>query len=287
MWDYEYWLFDYTAEAWSPFLDSTMQATFVKGGYYTTIITPGLRLVAVNTALYYDKNLEVDPTIHTDPAGQIAWLTGVLTTAKQNNEKVFMIYHVPAGYNAGLTSQFYKTYNEMFVSSLDPYNSIIIGHFMGHDHLDMFRIFGDLTTPKLTSAGFAAGSLSPWYFANPRMRLFTYNNVSPFSLTDFTSYQYDVKEANANNRIDWYIEYIASIEYGLDDLSGASLVDLYHRMQENSTLVDVYLKHWKGVEWVGEMCAPFSVCREAAVCSIGSSMWVPWAACMGLESTSS
>ena len=56
MYDYEYWLYDGTAEIWSNYLDAEMQETFKSGGFYTTVITTGLRLVALNTVLYEHAN---------------------------------------------------------------------------------------------------------------------------------------------------------------------------------------------------------------------------------------
>lgn len=119
MYDYEYWLFDDTAEVWSPFLTEDMQETFRVGGYYTAEISQGLRLVAINTPLYYTNNDQVDPNtdagsvylrrkklMRLDPAGMLAWMTSVLDSAVSNGEKVVMSYHIPSGFVAGAGFQF-------------------------------------------------------------------------------------------------------------------------------------------------------------------------------------
>ncbi|KAH3762334.1 sphingomyelin phosphodiesterase acid-like 3 [Pelomyxa schiedti] len=280
MYDYEYWLYDETAVAWSPFLDSNMQATFKQGGYYTKLISTGFRLVALNTAMYFTENDYIDPNIHSDPAGMMEWVDGILATAKANGERVLMIYHIPPGYNAGMLCQFYNVYNDLFVNTITPYSSIIVGHFMGHDHLDFLRLFGDQSQPSTISTGFVAGSLTPWDLANPRVRLFLYEKTAPFTLLDYISYQFDLVAANLRQESVWIEEYRATAEYDIPDLSGASMLQLYQNMQTNETLVDRYLSHWKGVAWVGDMCAPFSVCRDAAVCSIGNLKWEDWESCM-------
>lgn len=281
MYPYEYWLYDQTAEIWSDFLDSDMQSTFKLGGYYTHLISPGLRVVALNTALYYSYNTYVNPQVHTDPAGQLAWMASVMDSAKANGEKVIVIYHVPTGYVGGIISPMHKVYNEELVTALEPYNSIIIGHFSGHDHLDMFRLLGpDLTATSEVSVGFVAGSLSPWYLANPRIRMFSYQVSAPFTMLDYTSYQFDLLLANELRRSTWFVEYTARAEYNLVDLSSSSIIQLYNEMQTNITLVDLYLKHWKGTEKPGELCADLDWCRLASVCSIGTSQWKPWLECM-------
>ena len=55
------------------------------GGYYTLTTRTGVRVIALNTNMYYKdpltKYLE-------DPADQLAWLDDQLTAAASNNEKV-------------------------------------------------------------------------------------------------------------------------------------------------------------------------------------------------------
>ena len=56
------------------------------GGFYSQLARPGLRVVSLNTVLYYgpDKATAND----TDPAGQFLWLQRTLERAAQNLEKV-------------------------------------------------------------------------------------------------------------------------------------------------------------------------------------------------------
>ena len=55
------------------------------GGYYTLITRTGIRVIALNTNMYYKDPL----TEHLeDPADQLAWLDDQLTAAASNNEKV-------------------------------------------------------------------------------------------------------------------------------------------------------------------------------------------------------
>lgn len=56
------------------------------GGFYSQLVKPGLRVVSLNTILYYGPN-KVTSNM-TDPAGQFEWLQKTLQTAAQNREKV-------------------------------------------------------------------------------------------------------------------------------------------------------------------------------------------------------
>ena len=61
-------------------------ALYVSGGYYTELIKPGMRLIGLNTNLYFVLNELVRG--NEDPAGQFAWLDQTLTLAKNRVEKV-------------------------------------------------------------------------------------------------------------------------------------------------------------------------------------------------------
>lgn len=65
MYDYEYWLYEDAANIWSSFLADDMKETFISGGFYTTLLTTGLRIIALNTVLYCNSNNQVDPETNT------------------------------------------------------------------------------------------------------------------------------------------------------------------------------------------------------------------------------
>ena len=59
---------------------------FLLGGYYTTLIKPGLRLVSLNTVYYY-TNDKLTANL-SDPANQFSWFDNVMTSAANSKEKV-------------------------------------------------------------------------------------------------------------------------------------------------------------------------------------------------------
>lgn len=64
---------------------------FCIGGYYTTAIHRGLRVIGLNTNLYYSQDKLTSKA--EDPAGQFQWLTATLTAAKTAKEKVSTTGH--------------------------------------------------------------------------------------------------------------------------------------------------------------------------------------------------
>ena len=64
-----------------------------KGGYYTLLVKKGFRIVGLN-CLYHDKN-NIFIRNKKDPANQNSWLENVLQNATNNNEKVWLISHIP------------------------------------------------------------------------------------------------------------------------------------------------------------------------------------------------
>lgn len=62
------------------------------GGYYSTLIRPGLRVIGLNTNLLYSQNKLTGKSA--DPAQQFQWMTTKLIDARKNNEKVTALYTV-------------------------------------------------------------------------------------------------------------------------------------------------------------------------------------------------
>jgi len=57
--------------------------TCVLGGFYTVQVNRRLRLVLLNTNLYYYVDLKM--ANQTDPAGQFQWMESILKDANQHN----------------------------------------------------------------------------------------------------------------------------------------------------------------------------------------------------------
>ena len=67
-------------------LDSQFINFWSTGGYYTTLIRQGLRVMGLNTNLLYSQDKLTNSAV--DPANMLQWMTETLTNARQNKEKV-------------------------------------------------------------------------------------------------------------------------------------------------------------------------------------------------------
>lgn len=62
------------------------------GGYYSQVISPGLRIISLNTILWYIPNDFTEKM--GDPANQFKWLEEVLINCSKLSEKVFYMIYV-------------------------------------------------------------------------------------------------------------------------------------------------------------------------------------------------
>ena len=174
------YIYGAAAKMWSDWLSPSELATLVKGGYYTTMLGPKLRLIALQTVYYYkaDKVTAQDP----DPAGQFEWMEKLLQQSVAAGERVYIAGHVPPGCfdQSPNWCQMNDMHLKRYVSIVNKYAVCIVAQFYGHLHSDSFRIVGDGAPPSHVSAFepktilFLAPSLSPHSMRNnPAVRQYT------------------------------------------------------------------------------------------------------------------
>uniref|UniRef100_A0A672S390 Uncharacterized protein n=1 Tax=Sinocyclocheilus grahami TaxID=75366 RepID=A0A672S390_SINGR len=172
-------IYDAVAKLWSPWLNPEAVATLQKGGFYSLVIKPGLRLVSLNTNLYYSPN---QVTVNmTDPAGQFQWLQETLELSRQKLEKVYVIAHVPIGYlpYAINTTAVRESYNEQLVKIFRNYSDVQ-GQFYGHTHRDSIMVLLDhqgkpVNSIFVTPAVTPIKSLLEPFSNNPGIRAYLYH----------------------------------------------------------------------------------------------------------------
>ena len=214
---------------WKDFLSPESIQTIKKGMYYTELLQPGLRLIALNTAILWPWNFACLKTID-DPGDQFAWVRGVLSKAKENGEKVFLITHVPPG-RGELTQgvQMSIKYNDAYADAFTGFYDIIVASFFGHVHADSFRIMSDASSESL---GFLQGGMTP-HGENPTMGFWSYKSEWPFTLMDRQTFGFNLTQANEIGQIKWEELYRYTEAYGVKDMSVESIKDLVERMKKD------------------------------------------------------
>lgn len=89
------WLYKLAQKEWKRWIPEKDLQTVIQGGYYTTLVKPGFRVVALNSNFGYYENYWLvfdDEYFQT----QLQWLHDVLLEAESKGEKVHILSHVPS-----------------------------------------------------------------------------------------------------------------------------------------------------------------------------------------------
>lgn len=234
-------LYNRTLEQWKSWINDVQQEdNFRKGGYYTVKTTSGIRILALNTNLYYTSD-KVTAGL-TDPADQFSWMENVLASSNASNEKVIVTGHVPPGMAPPLgTRWMYEDFHQKLNSILYKYSNIIIGMHFGHEHNDNFRVFYD-EQDKPVLGLFMAPSVTPWRFKipslgvtgkahNPGFRMIKYDQSTGRHL-DLIQYFMDLPESNRMQAPVWKTGYTATSDMSIPDITPASMDLFVKRMAD-------------------------------------------------------
>jgi len=255
----EYWVYDYVASLWEPFLPKSALTTIKKSGYYTLNVNNQLRLIALNTVLYYKHNKMVS-TSEKDPGGQIAWLKSTLADAKKNNQAVYIAGHIPI---RGGEDSFRHAYIQSFLEAMKPYQDIIKGSFWGHHHADEFQLIGEDT--KVAHVAHLGGSITAQSSRNPSFRRYMFDTSKNYELTSWRTYYMDLPTDNKEGKISFHTLYDSKTDYGLKDLTPSSIVTFAKRMADDDSL---FQKVWKHRHCNAPVDKCDSSCKRKFLCSI-------------------
>lgn len=218
------------ARLWKHWLQPEALLSLSQGGFYSQLVRPGLRIVSLNTILYYGPD---KVTVNmSDPAGQFQWLQDTLQRANLNQEQVFIIAHVPVGYlpfTRNITAM-REVHNERLVGIFRKYSHVIAGQFYGHTHRDSVMVLLD-PNGKAVNSVFVAPAVTPIrnvrepYSNNPGFRLYLFDQED-FSVSDLWQYFLNLTEANTLGMALWRLEYVMTEAFGLPDLRPESLLKL-------------------------------------------------------------
>ncbi|CAL1536691.1 unnamed protein product [Lymnaea stagnalis] len=231
-------LYSRMAEMWGGWIKDPAQIElFKKGGYYSALIRPNLRLLALNTVLYMQGD-EVTAN-QTDPADQFKWIDSVLSTSRSRGEKVLITGHIsPTFIVPSLVDWFQPRYHQPYVDLMTQYSDIIIAHHYGHDHADTFRVL-QRSNGTGASAIFIAPSITPWRYRiptetgaphNPGIRLVEYDRVTGAHM-NYHQYFINLTDSNRNGVTNWTELYDFQKTYHVSDMSVQSLLTIYKSMQ--------------------------------------------------------
>ncbi|XP_026274503.1 sphingomyelin phosphodiesterase [Frankliniella occidentalis] len=213
------WLYEVLADVWikkTRWLPETTRDTIMRGGFYTLLVEPGFRVVALNNMYCYPMNWWV---LHNpvDPSGQLAWLVDVLLEAEEAGEKVHILSHIPAGSEDCLES-----WSREFAKIVDRFSATISAHFNGHTHVDDLVLFYD-QNGRPNNVAYNGGSLTTYSDVNPNYKLYLVdgkNEQATWDVIDAELWGFNLTHANENpdKRPDWYRIYSFKETFGVKSM---------------------------------------------------------------------
>jgi len=255
----DYWVYDYVAGLWEPFLPKDAVDTLKVSGYYTVKVTSGLRLIVLNTVLYYVPNNMTSKT-ESDPGGQIAWLHKTLAAAKKAGEAVYIAGHIPI---RGCGESFRGHYVKPFTDAMKGYHDIIKGSFWGHHHVDSFQLIGDSVSES--HVAHLAGSISPQGDRNPSFRRYMVNISHKYAIESWRTYYMNLPEVNKDGKIKWSTLYDSKTSYGLKSVTPTHIEEFTKKLKSDNKLFETMWKHrFAG----GPISSCGSTCKKNFICSV-------------------
>lgn len=215
------WNDELMAKLWinNGWLNAT-KSDFLKNHYsgFSTITSRGLKVIALNSNCYYQKNLwaYVNMTSNFDVFGQWQFLIDELIESERIDQRVWIMSHIPSSDYDALPLQ-----SEIFqriVKRFSPYT--IANIFYGHTHRDQFKILYSSNSTDVQSAlqvAWISQSVTPDAYNNPSWR---YYEVEDKTFNIINSYNYFTKLnetfVNGGEEPVWNFEYSARKLYDPD-----------------------------------------------------------------------
>jgi hypothetical protein len=200
----------------------------------------GIRVLSTNTNFFsvHYRNACGSPADGDPGQATLAWLEAELAAAKQTEERVWLLYHIPPGIDGYATLRrgvcpgtmipmWDQTHAAAFLALLRRYADTVIASFAGHTHMDDFRLIGDAQGRY----GFAliTPAVSPIFGQNPAFRTVTYDTAG--GILDQTTYDLtnlpQATTAAGGVPPDWRTEYTFTLQWSLPRVDLPRLDRLY------------------------------------------------------------
>lgn len=268
--------------------DPKILETARNGGYYTTLIKPGLRLVALNTVLCDILNIHAFIHQEADFYGQMQWWNQTMFDAERAGEKVMIIGHRSPGVGDDGLIKMTVGCDRRFNEIVEQYYHIIVGMFFGHEHEDAFHIFHDIATnTKPLAVMFLTPSVTTFTFQNPSVRLFEYDPDSN-SVVNFYTFTTNLTAANRIGKLVWTVEYDALSAYQMKSLAASEWQIVIDRMQRDPSTWALFRRLYQAGYWldIGQQdpCTFGSRCMQVQICSMRTSSLPSFDACIKSQS---
>ena len=252
-------------------------------GSYTVLhpTVPKLRIISLNTVflsnIYQPRDFMTScQAVQTNAASDLLnWLTTSLERARQQKERVWLIFHIPPGIDgyasthpsmsapqadsstgtqscrSQIVPMWVPDWTAQFDALLEEYRDTVKASFAGHTHMDDLRLISahgaDEAFVLITPA------VSPIFKQNPAFRIVDFSSDGSV-VGQSTYYLTNLKDATSTRPGEWKKEYQFSREWNVKRLDLQSLGRIYSEIQDNQTARE----QWKKLYTVSSSAEPLS-----------------------------
>lgn len=157
------WLYENITKAYAQWLPSDTLETIKKGAYYTVLVKPGFRIIALNNNDCYTYNWWILMKKGLDAISeQLQWFHDTLLAAEKANEKVHVLIHIPTG-----DGSCYKYWSREYRRIVDRFHDTISAQFNGHTHRQEFNVYyAQNNSCFAINVAWNGGSITPYTYVN-------------------------------------------------------------------------------------------------------------------------
>ena len=207
------WVYETLSDQWQQWIGKSADTARSVGAYSVKYPGGKLRVISLNTNMYYRFNFVLYKKMERDPNGQIAWLVKELDAAERAGESVYILGHMPPGEHDCLRDQ-----SNYLDQVFNRYQGTIKAMFFGHTHVDHFEIsYGDYEKRRAANAA-VVSYICPSLTPTSGMPSFRVYDVDPdtFAVLDATTYIADMSDSSFQSKagLKWTKYYSAREAYG-------------------------------------------------------------------------
>ncbi|KAI9666920.1 MAG: hypothetical protein M1831_001425 [Alyxoria varia] len=268
-------------------------------GVYAHTTKQGLRMISINSDFWYRGNhYNFYDTANPDNSGVLAFLADELTACENRGQRVWIIAHVPTGYDG---SQALPNPSALFHSIVNRFSpATIAAVFFGHTHEDQLQIFYDfagnslnnglrdtrlLDSSKPLQMGFIGPSVAPLPGLNAGYQRLQVDSKT-FSVMGVQTYIANISQSLEWTTPEWKFEYDARETYNIGGVNWPNTSPLNATFYDKVTaemagsleLVNKYIRlGTKSV--INAWSCPDAICQQRIVCLIKSGSTAAGQAC--------
>jgi sphingomyelin phosphodiesterase acid-like 3 len=229
-------------------VDADFDRTYLAGGYYAVRhpARPDITILVLNDVLWSNE--------YRDACGadglaagkaMLEWLRMRLEHHQKAGGRVWLVHHIPIGYDAYATSQvtgercparpvpfLRQPFARDFIELIRDHSAVIDAGFAGHIHYDDFRLLMSRRGQAVAAEKIAPG-ISPIFGQNPGFHVFTYDRLGGRPTDYSTHYLTNLAAGSSARDGRWEREYSFTRRYGQRRYAAAAVANVWRRLQRN------------------------------------------------------